>query len=329
MTLSATTALAGAQGASVAKLNSPDSSILSSNTRTDARGVVRASYNINSNPIAGSAEQIARTYLQQNGDAFQILNPAASLRTDQVQSVAGSSHVRFTQTYEGIPIFRGDVVVSINDANQVSMVINNAKTAISLGTTTPSISEASAIQIARQRVGIKGRTTGRPDNAALMVYCADAGPDHLAYRVSMTNEDPMGDWEVFVDAVNGNTLSVEDLFVNEYVQGSGHVYLSDPLSAARRMYNSTGFTDANDTDTDSLTAYRTQVTLDSLTFEGGVYKLKGPYCNVTDVESPSDPQFYAAPAPNAFNYTRSQQEFEAVNVYYNVTTAYKHLLDLG
>jgi hypothetical protein len=95
------------------------------------------------------------------------------------------------------------------------------------------------------------------------------------------------------------------------------------------MYNSPGFADNNDADTDSLNAYRTHVTLDSLTLENGIYKLNGPYCNVTDIESPVDPDYYAANSPNGFNYTRSAQEFEAVNVYYHVTTAYKHLLDLG
>ena len=286
-------------------------------------------YNINSRVSGSSADQIARTFLRDNSDGFQFSDIATSLRTDDVQTIAGSSHVRFTQTYDGIPVFRGDVVVSINSASEVSMVINNSKSAIQLSSTTPSLSNALAIQLARQQVGINGRTTGKADQASLMIYRTDSGTDHLAYRVSMTNEDPMGDWQVFVDAITGEILSVEDLFANEHVQGSGYVYLSDPLSAARRTYNATGFLDNNDADSDSLTAYRTPVTLDSLTFEDGVYKLKGPYCNVTDVESPSDPPYFSSPSADGFNYTRSAQGFEAVNVYYHVTTAYKHLLDLG
>jgi hypothetical protein len=286
-------------------------------------------YNVNSRSTGTSAEQIARTFLQANNEAFQLTNITTSLRTDAVQKISGGSHVRFAQTYNGVPVFRGDVVVSINDANEVSMVINNFRSAIQLPSTTPSLSEANAIQIASQHVGIKGRITGKPDYASLMIFRTDEGIDHLAYRVSMTNENPMGDWQVFVDAVTGEFLSIEDLFVYERVQGSGYVYLSDPLSASRRLYNSPGFADNNDADSDSLTAYRSHVTLDSLTFENGIYKLKGPYCNVTDVESPVDPQYFGLPSANGFNFTRNAQEFEAVNVYYHVTAAYKRLLDLG
>ncbi len=162
-----------------------------------------------------------------------------------------------------------------------------------------------------------------------MIFRSSSGADHLAYRVSMTNEDPLGDWQVFVDALNGEVLDVEDLFANEHRQGSGYVYLSDPLSAARKLYGSAGFVDNNDADSDSLTAYRSHVILDSLTYEDGVYKLKGPYCDVTDVESPIDPPYFSATTPDGFNYLRSAQQFEAVNVYYHVTNAYKHLLDLG
>jgi Zn-dependent metalloprotease len=322
-------AFAGTQGISNPKLNTPDNSQITAQRRVDAEGVVRAMYNINSQAAGATPEQIARTFLQENSDAFQLSGPGTSLLTDNVQTVLGSSHIRFTQTYQGIPVFRGDVVVSVNGNSEVSMVINNSKDAIQVASTIPLVSEEDALQIARERVGIKGRTTGKPDRSELMIYRTENWIDHLAHRVLMTNEDPMGDWQVFIDALTGEVLSVEDLFANERVQGSGYVYLSDPLSATRRMYNSAGFADNNDADTDSLNAYRTHVTLDSLTLENGIYKLNGPYCNVTDIESPVDPDYYAANSPNGFNYTRSAQEFEAVNVYYHVTTAYKHLLDLG
>ncbi len=322
-------AFAGDNAASFSVVNTPDNSWVTSKNRVDGNGVVRAMYNINSRTTGATPEQIARTFLQANGHAFHLTGMTTTLQTNEIQTVQGSSHVRFNQTYEGVPVFRGDVVVSISNDNEISMVTNNFKDAINLASTTPSLTQETALQIARQHVGIRGRTTGQNDNAILMIFRADNGIDHLAYKVSMTNEDPMGDWQVFVDAMTGDVLNVEDLFVNERVQGSGYVYLSDPLSTARKIYNSIGFADNNDADSDSLTAYRSLVTLDSITFESGVYKLKGSYCNVTDIESPSDPVFFAANSPNGFNNTRSQQEFEAVNVYYHVSNSYKRLLELG
>ncbi len=91
---------------------------------------------------------------------------------------------------------------------------------------------------------------------------------------------------------------------------------------------SNGFADNDDEDSDSLTFYRTYVPLDFLTVEDGIFSLNGPYATVTDIESPRGPTLYTS-STSEFNYTRSQDEFEAVNVYYHATQAYMRLLDLG
>ena len=251
-----------------AKLNVPDNSHTTMRARVDAHGTVRAMYNINFQSRESSPERAAREFLLSMTDGFRITSPGTSLRTDDVQQVISGSHVRFTQTYQGIPVFRGDVVVSLDAANSVTMVVSNFKESVRIPSITPSLSDVAAVQLARTRVGIKGRTTGQPDKAVLMVYRTESGVDHLAYQILMSNEDPLGDWQVFVDANTGDVLSIEDLFADERVQGSGYVFLSDPLSDARKIYNSPGFTDNNDADSDSLTAHRSYVILDSLTHEG-------------------------------------------------------------
>ena len=320
---------ASAMNPGQAKLNVPDNSRTTMRARIDGHGTVRAMYNINFQSRESSPERAAREYLLGMTGAFRINSPGTSLRTDDVQQIISGSHVRFTQTYQDIPVFRGDIVVSLDAANSVTMVVNNFKESVHIPSIIPFLSDVAAVQLAHNRVSIKGRTTGQPDRSSLMIYRTESGVDHLAYQILMSNEDPLGDWQVFIDANTGDVLSIEDLFADERVQGSGYVFLSDPLSDARKIYNSPGFTDNNDADSDSLTAHRSYVILDSLTHEGGVYKLKGPYCNVTDVESPADPLFYASSTPDGFTDTRSAQRFEAVNVYYHATTAYKHLLELG
>ena len=324
-----TSAFAGAREITSEKLNTPDGSRYTASKRIDSSGVVRAWYNVAAPPMTGSPEDVARAFLQSHGEALNISSLTSSLHTDRVESVAGGWHVRFTQHYEGIPVFRGDVVVSGNQNNQVGMVINNFRGGIVLSSTSPTLDLNAAMQRAARHLRLKGKSIGKEDEASVMIYPTDSGEYHLAYRVTMTNEDPLGDWEVFVDALTGSILHVEDLFVMHSAQGAGYVYLSDPLSVAHSMYNSPGFADNSDADSDSLRTFRSYVTLDSLTFEDGVYKLKGPYCNVTDVEAPTDPLFFAAPSPIGFTYTRNQQEFEAVNVYYHVATAYQQIQRLG
>ncbi len=303
------------------------------NVLKDQNGIVRAMFNVSDKTASGSLEQRARTFLHENRATLGITESNSSFTTERTQTIPGGSHVRFTQHYNGLQVFRGDVVVSANDRGEICMVINNCKRNIELETTAPSINPSAGISIARQAIGTNGRSVGKEDGAELMVYQTESGVSHLSYRVTIASENPSGDWQVFVDAASGKVLNVEDMSATHVdgarVQGSGFVYVTDPLSAAHKMYDSPGFSDNNDADTDSLSAHRSLVTLDSLTYEDGVYKLKGPYCEVTDIESPADPTYFSAATPDGFRYTRSQQQFEAVNVYYHVTTAYRHLLDLG
>ncbi len=137
---------AGAMQSSIAKLNTPDDSRTTAHARIDAHGIVRAMYNIRTRATGTTPEEIARNFLQTNGDAFHISNTTMSLRAGAVQTIPGGSHVRFTQTLDDVPVFRGDVVVSINTTGQVTMVVNNFKDGILVPSTIPSLSETDALQ---------------------------------------------------------------------------------------------------------------------------------------------------------------------------------------
>ncbi|MBM2841241.1 MAG: hypothetical protein HW412_1769, partial [Bacteroidetes bacterium] len=75
-------ALAGAHGGANQKLNTPDNSQVTAQRRVDGNGVVRAMYNVNSHVTGTTPEQIARTFLQENSDAFQLFGSTSSLITD-------------------------------------------------------------------------------------------------------------------------------------------------------------------------------------------------------------------------------------------------------
>ncbi|HEX9658434.1 MAG TPA: FlgD immunoglobulin-like domain containing protein [Bacteroidota bacterium] len=300
--------------------------------REDGRfeeGVPRALYNVGYKLRGATTEQTADAFMSTLRTRTGIENTSITFSRTKTTKAPGGTHFRYTQKYLGIPIFRGDVVISLDDENMVGIVVNNAIDDIAIEATTPALSPIDAITSAQSFLNIDDHAIGGSDAASLVIYPMEAGEARLAYRVTLTRES--GDWEVFSDAFTGEVLHHEDRFVSfsRRVQGSGYVYISDPVSAARKFYNSYGFTDGNDADTDSLSFYRTLVTLDSLTYEDGLYKLKGPYVNVTDIESPADPPYFTAVLPDSFRYTRSQQEFEAVNVYYHCTETYKRLLKLG
>ena len=250
-----------------------------------------------------------------------------------VSEAPGGSHVRFSHLHRGIEVHRGEVVVSMNRLGALTMVADAHVPKILLDRIDPEISAAEALACASRALGASSRPIGAPDSAALVIARTDGATDRLAYRVWMTRERPYGDWEVLVDAITGAIVSVEDRFVQysdgDHVRGQGMTYLSDPLSAARALYGSIGFVDGDDADTDSLRAYRAQVALDSLVLEGGMAWLRGPYCRVTDIEAPYDPEGYGEPPPFRFDYDRSHPGFEAVMVYYHATQALLRLESLG
>jgi hypothetical protein len=299
--------------------------------KIDERGVPRAMYNLSVATTQRTPELAARSFVIAHQQKLQIANAAADLAVQNVLVAPGGTHVRFTQNFNGIPVYGADVVVSLNAGNQVTMVVNNSRADVE-APATPALSAEKAVAIAQNYLHAGAHPTGQADAAALTVFADEQGAYHLAYRVTMTRENPAGDWEILVDALSGTVLQSRDMFVNydegQRINGHGYVYLSDPLSAAHKKYGSPGFTDDNDRDTDSLDAYRSLVTLDSITFAGGVFSLRGPCCTITDIESPVD-SLFVSDSPDGFMFNRSQQGFEAVNAYYHVSQAYKRLRDLG
>jgi hypothetical protein len=236
--------------------------------------------------------------------------------------------------YRGIPVYHGEVVVSVNEANEVGMLVSTTRPDIRLPSITPSFGPDHAIRLARAALNARTPALHESERSELTVFRTPAGDDRLAYRVTSVLEDPPGDWELLIDAQTGDELSREDRYVNHdqnsvAAQGSGYVYRRNPLSAARRHYGDPGFTDNNDADSDSLNARRTLVTLDSLTLEDGIYRLSGPSCVITDIESPVDTVLYGEISPDGLRYRRSQPGFEAVMVYYHVTLAHQRLRALG
>jgi hypothetical protein len=306
---------------------------LTPSIRTGKDGV-RALYGIRSRRYAGSPEIVARGFLSEQQTKLGIESDSSSLKTRRVEHVPGGSHIRFSQMYRGIPVHHGEIVVSVNEANEVGMMVTTTRPKIRLSSITPAFGPENALRIARGALKAQSPALGSSQHAELTVFRTSAGDDRLAYRVTSVLEDPPGDWELIIDAQTGEELSREDRYVKHNETsvsspGSGYAYRRNPLSAAKRHYGDPGFVNNDNGDSDSLDAYRSLVNLDSLTLENGIYKLSGPSCVITDIESPADPVFYGESSPYAFRYRRSQPGFEAVMAYYHVTLAHQRLRALG
>jgi hypothetical protein len=300
--------------------------------RSDAAGAVRAMYRIAAAPSSLPAEETARGFLRSEFSGLAGHFPAAELVTTQVLESPGGTHVRFHQYFDGIPVLDADVVVSLDREGRVVMAVNNMEEPPPALTTTPAFPAQEAIARVKNALQVSGPAIGREPGADLAAWLSEAGRWHLVYRVLMTTEQPYGDWEVLLDAATGEVLRTIDRFVMHAGESSSvtaAVYLPDPLSSARRMYGSPGFADNNDADTDSLNAARSLVQLDSLTVTDGFINLSGPWCSITDIESPAATGPYGAPASAGFVVTRSDRMFEAVNAYHHAAQAARHVEALG
>ncbi|TAK63150.1 MAG: hypothetical protein EPO24_04455, partial [Bacteroidetes bacterium] len=311
-------------------------SLYTTSGRVDAStGIIRAQYHTDKSVLNGTPEEIARTYIGMFHKTFGFSESAGELALQNVQQSRAGYHVRFHQTVNNIPVYRGDVVVSINSNNQVTFVVNNSKQKIKLKNRQPSLSERDAEQLAHKAIDIQGKVLFQ-ESPSLYIL-AHEQQSYLTYRVVTTTDNPRGVWEVFVDALSGEILQQEDIAVYERkgkktsssaFQGSGYVFNPDPLTSGNATYGSTGYVDGNDAATTQLNNQRKLIQLLDITKSGSVYSLEGPFVTVDDWDTPNIP-VVTATHPDSFRFTRNQTGFEDVTVYYHLDSSQRYIQSLG
>jgi Zn-dependent metalloprotease len=239
------------------------------NTKTN---ITAAMYNVNSKVYTGTPEEIARQYLNENKTAFGISNIADAKLIQVIESPAGK-HVGFLQTYNGIPIFGSETVVSINKENRVSMVVNGNTPITGISSTTAAVDKDFAVSSAIAKVQAEEKTMITQPKSELYIYKDSLDQFTLVWKINFIAQNPHGDWQVFVDANTGKVLKVENIGMR-YVSGSGKVFKPDPITA---LQNSS-LTDQNNSDYTALQNAYVTVTLSNLNDAiGGVYRLQGKY----------------------------------------------------
>ena len=296
------------------------------NGKIDARsGVIRYLYAQKVGGYTGTAENIARAFINDRAQRFGVDVTRNELKTIAVKKSRGGVSVLFDQQYKGIPVFASRVVITLNKNNEVTFAASAFRPVKTEIATRASISESQAVTAARNYLQVSGKLIGRQYAEQSIFETADKG-FRLCWRVVVPTEAPMGDWEIFVNAETGAIEHVKDMMM--YHNGKGLVWDPDPLTTAGVTYGG-AYKDNNDADSNELNDERMEVVLKDITYDGSVYKLEGPYAVLKDWESPSDN--FPEPADSSqFRFTRNQQNFESVMAYYHVDKSTRHLiLDLG
>ena len=248
----------------------------------------------------------------------------------------GGTIVRFRQFYKGIAVNNNaEITIHINIDNTVDYVMNGFRYGIDLTNITPSVSAAAARQMVVNYLGITGMVSFESNKLMVLQH---NGQHYLVYKVLLVCDQPVGEWDAFVNAQSGIILKVEDAaaYHNKkgngnrkkrspdkvLVNGTGNVFKPDPLTTATAVYGGS-YVDGSDANASVLTAQLMNVSLLDITLSAGVYSLVGPYAEIRDFEAPNKGLF--TQASSAFNFDRNADGFEAVNTYYHIDAAMRYL----
>jgi hypothetical protein len=300
------------------------------NERTGSILKVRGEFSL---PQADTTEDAIKGFLQQNADELRL--PLDFRRHDLrvIQDVKTPVRrvVRLQQTQDGIPVFGAIMTVQLDKNQRVKQLDLNheSQVQVALPQGDTKLTAEAAKEAASKAIGqFDLRKEIAPPEE--VYYPTDDGL-RRAYLVLILTQEPPHDWRVIVDAYSSEILAKDDLIVF-MPNGQGLVFDPNPVVTSG---NNT-FRDPTATPSCGYTGtavglidnQRVLRQLRDITFADGKYKLEGPYVKLRNFGEPN----LAPPEeanPNDFNYSSTDDRFEAVMVYYHIDTLQRYIQSLG
>ena len=297
------------------------------NMRVESKtGIPRAIYSPQYKVQSDSPERMALSYLDSHIDLLRHENDLSEISyVRTIESLSGQ-RVQFMQTIHGYNVFKASIKVSLNHNDEVVFVTNGFQ---DIKTIRNSIKLDQETATLRALDHLDLETTPFLERSEIIVYPRPFKTGLYAYQVTIVpGGDHYGDWEILVDAENGQILRAEDKACYQHTlreSGSAWVFDPDPVTDAQAYYGGNSFSNFGDADNDSLTAHLQEVVLEDITFRDGQYRLEGPYASIIDIEAPYS-GFHEQDSSN-FYFTRSEDGFEAANTYYHIHETMQYLND--
>lgn len=243
----------------------------------------------------------------------------ADMQQVGVRRQPGLSVVRYRQRIGGLPVFGSDIAVTVRDDGTILYVGNDSVRKLKpLAAAKTALSADRANGIARAYLGTQAQAT----KIERMAFRDAQANTREVWRVRANH------WDVLVDASSGTVLRAQDMrqFARPVASGSGQVFKPDPLSSARATYGDAGYVDGDNADTPQLDSQLKKVVLRGIRFNAtsGLYSLAGPYATCRNLEAPNDAACPSLPG-KAFNFTRDNISFDAVNAYYHIDTYMRYV----
>jgi len=181
-----------------------------------------------SEPLKGDLTEATKKYLISHADLFNIpinKNKNVLKLLKQVEA-AGAHHFYYQMDLNGVPVHEAVIDLHVGKDKRIQLA-NGAFPTVREITNQISIGRIEAIAAAKRSVGIK-KVRGVP-KAELVVYPSNE-KGIMAYRVKISSNDPLGDFDVLIDAETGKEISrLNQLVFIDTHSGKGSVFVNHPL----------------------------------------------------------------------------------------------------
>lgn len=178
-----------------------------------------------SSPLNGNPVEAARAYIEENALLFNLpaVRDVEILRLVRNEKSGDVSHVAFQMVIDGLPVNEAKIELHIN-ADGVVTLINGSLPEVKEITNQIVLSKYQAIGAAR--TALKADKFRAIPDAKIQIIAGDNGMAKVAYVTLLPVEEPLGDWQVIVDAENGDVMSMNNEM--NFATGLGALYLTNP-----------------------------------------------------------------------------------------------------
>lgn len=158
---------------------------------------------------ASSPQQKAEYFLSTYSDLFQVENISAQFNYlgSRIDSY-GENHVRFEQSYQGVPVFGGDLIISVSQSDYIVSVNAGYIPKLTISTQ-PEITKTEAEGIALADIGPDGEVF---EEASLVIFNEQVFNDvnnlgtYLAWHLLVSSESDSDIYIYIIDASTGSVL---------------------------------------------------------------------------------------------------------------------------
>lgn len=156
--------------------------------------------------IKGDEKEITYKFFEDNRDLFKMVDPRKELKINRINKYqAGDTHIRMDQFYKGLKVFGHQLITHFNSAGKLKSITGTFLSEINVPTT-PQIDSAKAVGIALSDILSKYKSA-KPElfGIELIIYPFQ-DTIYLAWLIKIYIENPPGDWEYFLNAIDGTLI---------------------------------------------------------------------------------------------------------------------------